>query len=50
MNNTALRAGAQSVSNTYMANKISEFSSEDYSSEDIESIIYQLLEGWKNKQ
>lgn len=30
--------------------RISEFFAEDYSSEDIENIIYQLLEDWKNKQ
>ena len=35
---------------TIRSDKISEFFAEDYSSEDIENIIYQLLEDWKSKQ
>ena len=35
---------------TIKSDKISEFFPEDYSSEEIEDIIYQLLEDWKNKQ
>ena len=35
---------------TIKADKISRYFTEDYSSEDIENIIYQLLEEWQNKQ
>ena len=35
---------------TIKPDKINEFFTEDYSSEDIGNIIYQLLEDWKNKQ
>ena len=35
---------------TIKADKISKYFTEDYSSEDIENIIYQLLEEWQNKQ
>lgn len=35
---------------TIKPDKINEFFTEDFSSEDIENIIYQLLEDWKNKQ
>lgn len=35
---------------TIKSDRISEFFPEDYSSKDIENIIYQLLEDWKNKQ
>ncbi|MBD5531589.1 MAG: ParB/RepB/Spo0J family partition protein [Lachnospiraceae bacterium] len=35
---------------TIKSDKIREFFAEDYTSEDIENIIYQLLEDWKNKQ
>jgi len=31
-------------------NKISRYFTEDYSSEDIKNIIYQLLEEWQSKQ
>ena len=35
---------------TIKADKISRYFTEDYSSEDIENIIYQLLEEWQSKQ
>lgn len=35
---------------TIRADRISEFFAEDYSSEDIGNIIYQLLEDWKSRQ
>lgn len=35
---------------TIKSDRISEFFEEDYSSEDIENIIYQLLEDWKKKR
>lgn len=35
---------------TIKSEKISQFFSEDYSSEEIEGIILQLLEEWQNKQ
>ena len=35
---------------TIRSDRISEYFTENYSSEDIENIIYQLLEEWKNKQ
>lgn len=35
---------------TIKPDKIKEFFTEDYSSEDIEGIIYQLLKDWKNRQ
>ena len=35
---------------TIKADKISRYFTEDYSNEDIENIIYQLLEEWQNKQ
>lgn len=35
---------------TIKSDRIREFFAEDYTSEDIENIIYQLLEDWKNKQ
>lgn len=35
---------------TIKADKISQFFPEDYSNEQIETVIYELLEEWKNRQ
>jgi len=35
---------------TIKADKISQYFTSDYSSEDIENIIYELLEDWQSRQ